>query len=115
VGVVKPGDYDDDDDESLPDSTRDGILKYISFVADEKMKGAAGLEAIQKFDQLVDERCEMPFASFPLHIGLSSSQISAVMDVMFICSGRSGTMHLPGVWRVGSVTVSSSAKWRGKG
>ena len=50
---------DDDDDESLPDSTRDGILKYISFVADEKMKGAAGLEAIQKFDRLVDERCEI--------------------------------------------------------
>eukprot|EP01043_Picozoa_sp_COSAG02_P056033 COSAG02_NODE_6586_length_3476_cov_2.239266_4_plen_113_part_00 len=107
---------DDDDDESLPDSTRDGILKYISFVADEIMKGAAGLEAIQKFDRLVDERCEMSCIFVSIAHWTGRRLTSAVMGCGGLCSsGRSGTMRLPGVWRVDSGTVSSSVKWRGKG
>lgn len=47
---------DDDDDKKLPKSTRDAILQYVAFVADERKKGAEGLDQIRQFDQLVEER-----------------------------------------------------------
>ena len=49
------GGEQDGDDESLPDATREGILKYISFV-EEHMKESSGLDAIQKFDKLVTDQ-----------------------------------------------------------